>query len=151
MATTLRDFIAQRESEIRDQVKALRAELRELQVAKAALDGQEGTPPAPKSGGMTIKDMALAVLNSKTAEPGLTSHEILAGIKAEFDREIDRTSLSPQLSRLKEGGDVFLAGDRWFSKDAYNLYQARMVALGFGANTDQTFTDPQEEDNDCPF
>src|SRR5437868_7627859 len=38
MNMTLRDFMAQREGEIRDHLKALKAELKELQLAKSALD-----------------------------------------------------------------------------------------------------------------
>lgn len=121
MSTTLRDFIAKREGEIKDQLKALKAELRELQVAKGALEGQAPPPPVA-SGGPTIKEMAKFVLSTGGAAEGMTSHEILAAIKAEFDREIDRTSLSPQLSRLKADGEVALAGEKWFSKEYYDAW-----------------------------
>jgi hypothetical protein len=111
MATTLRDFIAQRETEIRDQQKALKAELRELQIAKAALDGQVD---APANGATpTIKEMAREVLSGMPN--GLNSSGILDGIKKTFGREIERTSLSPQLSRLKDDGDLVLNGELWFT------------------------------------
>jgi len=128
MSTTLRDFIAQREGEIKDQLKALKAELRELQVAKGALDGQVPPPPAP-SGGPTIKEMAKTVLSADVAKDGMTSHEILAAIKQEFDRDIDRTSLSPQLSRLKADDEVVLVGDNWFTAAAHKAWVASLGSI----------------------
>ncbi|WP_312312758.1 hypothetical protein [Sphingobium yanoikuyae] len=127
MGTTLRDFITQREAEIRDQQKALKAELRDLQVAKAALEAQR----TPESGSgsattLTIKDMAREILG---AQPnGLNSSGILDGIKKTFGRDVERTSLSPQLSRLKEEGDLALDGDVWFTLDHYNAAQERRRA-----------------------
>ena len=147
MSTTLRDFISNREAEIREQLKALKAEQKELQVAKAALDGQEPSA-APKGAGQTIKDMARFVLNTEWAKDGRTAHEILAGIKEEFGREIDRTSLSPQLSRLKADDEIGLIGEKWFSKERYNaqLRQAEVDELiGWQAPLEQ------EEDSDIPF
>lgn len=139
MSTTLRDFIANREGEIRDQLKALKAELRELQVAKAALNGQEATPLAAQSSGPTIKDMARAVLSPDKARDGMTSAEILTAIKAAFDREIDRTSLSPQLSRLKTDGEVGLVGEKWFSKEHYDAW-LKAIFDEEDENEDQTET-----------
>lgn len=153
MSTTLRDFIANREGEIRDQIKALKSELKELQLAKAALDGQDAAPAPAQSSGPTIKDMARTVLNTGVAKNGLTSHEILAGIKVEFDRDIDRTSLSPQLSRLKADGEIALDGEKWFTTDNYAEWRRRLVAASLGVNifaTDKP--DPEEEDDDsAPF
>jgi hypothetical protein len=123
MSTTLRDFIANRKGEIRDQLKMLKTELKELLLAEAALDGQDGTPAVAQSGGgPTIKDMARFVLNHDVAKEGLTSAEILGYIKEEYGREIDRTSLSPQLSRLKDAGEVALLGEKWFSKEHYDAW-----------------------------
>jgi hypothetical protein len=124
MATTLRDFIAQREAQIRDQQKALKAELRDLQVAKTALELQR--PPdatSPSNSGTTIKEMAREVLSSQPN--GLNSSGILDGIKKTFGREIERTSLSPQLSRLKEDGELALKGEVWFTSDHHRAAQKR--------------------------
>jgi sugar-specific transcriptional regulator TrmB len=152
MSTTLRDFIAHREGEIRDQLKALKAELKELQIAKSALDGQEPAPSASKAGGQTIKDMARFVLGSEFAKGGLTSHEILAAIKTEFDRDIDRTSLSPQLSRLKTDGEIALLGEQWFSKKHFDEWTASifddsdLIEAGVEPVSEQ-----EEDDSDIPF
>lgn len=126
MTTTLRDFLAQRDTEIKEQIKLLRAEQKELQVARAALDGQD--PPQSDGGPTsTIKDMARWVLLD--AVGGLTSGEILAAIKLEFGRDIDRTSLSPQLSRLKEAGELVLNGERWFTKRHHDVYQQKIAEM----------------------
>jgi hypothetical protein len=150
MSTTLRDFIANREAEIREQLKALKAEQKELQLAKAALDGPEPATSTPKSGGMTIKDMALFVLRTEAAKDGMTSHQILAGIKQEFHREIDRTSLSPQLSRLKADEEIGLIGEKWYSRDRYDAELEANVREML-SDWDDHSAAPQEEDSDIPF
>jgi hypothetical protein len=63
----------------------------------------------------TIKQAVLQVLKHEPA--GLTALEILAAINSQFfEHKILRTSLSPQLSRLKDNDrKVTLRGNRWFS------------------------------------
>lgn len=151
MPTTLRDFIANREGEIRDQLKALKGELKELQVAKAALDGQETTAAPTQSSGPTIKEMARFILGTNVARGGATSSDILAYIKLEFDREIDRTSLSPQLSRLKNDGEVVLEGEKWFSKDHWEAMRRdadNEIDLLIGGTPQGP---EEEEEEDIPF
>lgn len=123
MATTLRDFIAHREAEIRELQKALKAELRDLQLAKGAI---ESTAAAPASGGpsTTIKEMAREVLSGQP--DGLNSSGILDGIRKQFGREIERTSLSPQLSRMKDDNEVVLDGDVWFTAEHYAARTKRL-------------------------
>jgi hypothetical protein len=150
MSTTLRDFIARRKGEIRDQLKALKAELKELQVAENALGGQEAAAPAaPSSSAPTIKDMALAVLSN--APDGFNSAEILAAIKEEFSREIERTSLSPQLSRLKDAGTIVLNGDRWFTNAHFADWQQKMIQATFGVGNIESFEPDEEDDDSVPF
>ncbi len=147
MSTTLRDFIANREGEIRDQLKALKGELKELQVAKAALDGQEVASPVSQSSGPTIKDMARAVLTADIAKNGMTSAGILGGIKEEFGREIDRTSLSPQLSRLKDSGELVLVGDNWFTAAAHAAWVKSMGSI-FSDDDEEKETVYEVDDDD---
>lgn len=122
MSTTLRDFIAQRETEIRDLQKALKLELRELQVAKAALEGQPTAATSPSGAALTIKDMARQVLDGQPN--GLNSSGILDGIKKLFDRDVERTSLSPQLSRLKDDKELVLNGEVWFTADHWTTWSS---------------------------
>ncbi|WP_157222498.1 hypothetical protein [Novosphingobium sp. AP12] len=148
MATTLRDFIAQRETEIRDQQKALKAELRELQIAKAALGGQASPPSSAPSGATaTIKEMARQVLSGQTS--GLNSSGILDAIKKEFGRDIERTSLSPQLSRLKEEGELILNGEVWFTTSNFKTIETQWGNPAPPVNGD--FGSGFDDDSEIPF
>lgn len=153
MSTTLRDFIAQRETEIRDLQKALKAELRELQLAKAALE--QGEVPTPSGGSLTIKDMAREVLSG--LPNGLNSSGILEGIKKSFGRDIERTSLSPQLSRMKDDGELVLDGEMWFTKQNYEIKIEKAWTSGakaLAAHADQMPDQRpihEQFDDDVPF
>lgn len=127
MSTPLREFLSRRDAEIKEQMKLLRAEQKEIQVARAALDAEGGddAPYGALTGTPTIKEMAKDVLSG--AQDGMTSSEILAAIKEKFGRTVDRTSLSPQLTRLKDNEKVLvLSGERWFTKSLYAAWEQRM-------------------------
>ena len=110
--TTLRNFIATRKSAIKSEIRDLRKELNDLKLAEAALAdqksgaGQDESSPSP-----TIKDMIRAVL--RNANGPLMSTSILQEIQSDFTRVIERTSLSPQLSRMKEEGEVYMTESGW--------------------------------------
>jgi hypothetical protein len=112
--TTLRDFISTRESDIKAQIKALRAELSDLKTAKSALDSSSSQVESSgqQSGSVTIKDMVRSILKSDST--GLTATDLIIKIKENFDRDLERTSLSPQLSRMKEDGEVIVQENSWF-------------------------------------
>lgn len=97
--------------------------MRDLQLAKGAI---ESTAAAPASGGpsTTIKEMAREVLSGQP--DGLNSSGILDGIRKQFGREIERTSLSPQLSRMKDDNEVVLDGDVWFTAEHYAARTKRL-------------------------
>ncbi len=108
MPQTLRDFIAQREAEVRAQIAKMQSELRELQSAKRAIDGAAGgkDAPPPSGGRATTKDKIRDVLAEHT--DGGTADDITKWVKSSFGTEVPRTSMSPQLSRLKSEGVVAL-------------------------------------------
>jgi hypothetical protein len=68
---------------------------------------------------LSIKQMILKVLEQevKFRRYGATASEIRESIKDEFGREIEGTSLSPQLSRLREDGLVDVHENRWKRTD----------------------------------
>lgn len=155
--TTLRDFISTRESEIKAHIKVLRVELGELKVAKSALEPQgsivvtDSANPATK----TIKEMIRDVL--KSSHQGLTSTEILFKINELFSKKIERTSLSPQLSRMKEDCEVTLHDNSWFlavasqaiSNDAVDQQITDNDIDSFGpSDEDWNF---EEDDSEMPF
>lgn len=95
---SLRDFIENREAEIKELRSNLLKELKDLKLAKAAIDNID-IEPSDKSSNLTIKNMVLAVLEQQGSP--LTAEQIIEGISCRFNQLIERTSLSPQLSRLK--------------------------------------------------
>jgi predicted RNase H-like nuclease (RuvC/YqgF family) len=87
-------------------------ELEELDRAARALDHEAYARPARKP---TIKEAVLEVLADGAAE--MTSTEILERINERFfNRKMTRTSLSPQLSRLKAERKIELHGNSWRKK-----------------------------------
>ena len=148
MATTLRDFIAQREAEIRDLQKALKQELRDLQLAKSAIE----SPASPATAGgstPTIKEMAREVLS---AQPnGLNSSGILDGIRKAFGRDIERTSLSPQLSRMKDDKEVVLEGEVWFTSDHFAARAKRNDEMRETIEKHTSATSWDDDDSEVPF
>ncbi|APO49870.1 hypothetical protein LUI11_15990 [Bradyrhizobium diazoefficiens] len=126
---TTREMLLARRREIAASLPAmaerfhkLRAELiqaenymQEIQRELVAIDealkklAEPGPKPRP-----TIMEAVLEVLNHKPN--GMTALEILDEINAKyFGGTIVRTSLSPQLSRLKNrDGKLELRGDRWY-------------------------------------
>jgi hypothetical protein len=76
------------------------------QITNAAVTG------LPPSDHPTIKSMILTALSSHF-QGGATPAELRTFIKDVFGREIHRTSMSPQLARLREEGIVEQCGTRW--------------------------------------
>ncbi|HUZ32162.1 MAG TPA: hypothetical protein VMV19_08700 [Xanthobacteraceae bacterium] len=128
----LKDFLAGRRVQIASEIgplvderakldtkiERLRTELAEIDRAAQAVglerrkpEGQliaehRHTPP------MTIKEAVLLILSEHSE--GLTALEILAEINARFALGIVRTSLSPQLSRLKnDDKKIEIYGSTW--------------------------------------
>jgi len=111
IVTVLRQFLSRREAEILEQMKVLEKELAEIRAAWAALQSEAGVgPPRPS---VTIKDMVRQILKGRP--DGLRAKELLREIQDRFGVAIERTSLSPQLSRLREAGEITLQQGRWYS------------------------------------
>lgn len=64
----------------------------------------------------TIKDFIVQVLSSEPK--GLVALDILSAINKRFNKNYDRTSLSPQLSRLRHEGLLDRRGIVWHMKHA---------------------------------
>jgi hypothetical protein len=78
------------------------------------LQGSENTPlPLRAAQPKTIQQMILQLLN--TSHPGgLSADDILDLIKQHWMPSLKRTSLSPQLSRLKAAKSITNANKQWF-------------------------------------
>lgn len=108
---TLAEFLSNRRKEITAQIDALKAELSQIDAAQAAIQPVEGAsaPVAPAIGGglaklQPVKTLALRALD---AHPdGLDTDAIIEVIESRFSRSVPKTSLAPELSRLKADGKV---------------------------------------------
>ena len=99
-STSFRDFLEIREKEIKELRSQLLVELREIKTAKMAIQSDDSTEDSePKK---TIKDMVQEVLIEHG--DGGSADQIIEWIAESFKIEIARSSLSPQLSRLKSEG-----------------------------------------------
>ena len=116
MGMPLRKYLSSRRGEVVAELRALRAELREIRRVEATLGVEkEATPVVAEAGGdgsRTLKGMAVAVLTEAGA--GLTAHGIIAEIAKTFGQTVARESLSPQLSRLSQDGKLVRHGRTWF-------------------------------------
>lgn len=145
----LRDYLSQRRTAVQAEIKALRAELAELDAAERALGGgneqsirRRGTAG---SGKKTLKEMAMDVL--RLHPEGLDASGIRNEIKRLFEVDIVRESLSPQLSRLGQAGDVSRDGLTW------KLAQHHSSAAAYGADTNETpgASTPSVSDEEDPL
>ena len=109
LGMSLRDYIAERRTALKAQMQALRAELRELDIAESALAGGAEQPLSGGSAQPTIKEMIVAALRKGPSD----AHEIIAEIKKLFGNDVPRSSLSPQLSRLKSERVVDIVDNKW--------------------------------------
>ena len=128
MNLTTREFLANREAEIISQMKDLRDELREIRDIKGALIVRNNPEMADKvSSGLTFQDMIVAVLNG-TETGAATALEILDLIDKKFEKKILRSSISPQLSRLKDKGVLNLDNGNWTLTTAFKAQKAENPA-----------------------
>jgi hypothetical protein len=125
---TLRAFLDRRERELSDEIAALReqltpkeGELAEVRRAKGSLGISSGVvhftddrasaaqsaEPASFYDKLTIKDLIIHALNEHFRS-GASSKQLRDFIRDAWNRDIERTNLSPQLSRLKADGTVEL-------------------------------------------
>lgn len=124
-----------REANLDEEIAALRAQLaplvREREQVRLAIRVLKGDliPPTgaeaseqsvahhrrmahPDVQRFTFKELILKALSERFSS-GATANELLDFFKREWGREIMRTSLSPQLSRLRAEGQIELFGKVW--------------------------------------
>lgn len=108
---TIRNLLNNRKSDILKQLRLLRFELVEIKQLEYALNNRKSPARILKTPKLfTFKDMAVKALENRD---GATSAELVKLIQSIFNKRIQRSSLSPQLSRLKEMGILELKDDKW--------------------------------------
>jgi len=112
----LRRFIHQRRNTLLQQFRQIQLELAELDRAETALqeanelevdDTATANFPEGSAEDLTIQQMALFSLDARRQQGG-TANQIIEYIDMDFQRSVERTSLSPQLSRLRRAGKILL-------------------------------------------
>lgn len=131
--TTLTEFLAQRETELLDQIEDVRRSLHPLenelaQVRRAkAIISMEAAPRAPVSAfeefdeiqiapyaEMTMKQLTIKALRDHFPR-GATAQKLISFFSDAWGRaDVQRSSLSPQLTRLKQEGVIGLNGKTWY-------------------------------------
>jgi hypothetical protein len=122
MTETLREFLSRRLQELADAEAPLRAELSKIEQERKELERAARHAGIINSSGVeidganlnnrrTIKEAVLEILEKKPN--GLTAMDILKELKTKMNMPYARTSLSPQLSRLKRDGKVRQDGVVW--------------------------------------
>jgi DNA-binding transcriptional ArsR family regulator len=118
---TIREFLSNRRTEIKQHIADMRAELQDIDTLESTLSGPRAKKapsdkPARARGRRrsteTLRDMALAVL--KNRPEGVNASQLVAAIKDKFGVDVERASLSPQLSRLNKDGLIRRDGYTWF-------------------------------------
>lgn len=104
---------AQRELDLVAELDRLRSEIASIDAALAALSLRPPTESAGDKPKMTIKEGVIEVLKRVYPE-GLTALSILERLRVDVGLDYPRTSLSPQLSRLKNEKKVMLKGNVWY-------------------------------------
>ena len=126
-------IMAKRRQEIISQIKDLEVELAAIQAFLNSAQNRQGVlgipepplesikPPKKlkkrtikntrKKAALTIKQMVVKLIGQNGA--GLSAIDLMARIKAVYDLEIPRSSLSPQLSRLKQEGRLVDKSGIW--------------------------------------
>jgi hypothetical protein len=129
----LKDFVANRirevedslatyrrqSAEIEEKIRAAELELSELRNAARAIGIPNGLPDRPlgvtrkEKPPLTIKEAIMRVLPEYP--DGLLALDLLGKINERFDLQLVRTSLSPQLTRLKRERKITNRGSAWLA------------------------------------
>lgn len=115
----LLDYLSSRRAEIEAQIKALRAELAEIRIAEAALSGEASskTVVATPKGSAVVREGSIKdwVLKALTQAPlGLQTDAVIMGIREVGGPDVARSSITPQLSRLKGDGLITYNEGKWW-------------------------------------
>jgi DNA-binding transcriptional ArsR family regulator len=129
---TLAQYLDRRKKELKSQISALRGQLDPREAELAQIEKMEELLAIAPAAGltdlasgaqlgpsdvqveMTIKEMILSALRDHFIENGASPTDLRDYMRSAYDRDVDRNSISPQLSRLREEGMVdMLNSGKW--------------------------------------
>ena len=131
MTLAPKDYLPTRKKEILEQIEQLKEELADVEAMESALrrrhfKGTEYRNQLPledelEAAPMSLvatrqrfeKPIKLMVLEALEQQPPMPALELLESINHRFCVQIERTSLSPQLTRLKVDGLITAADNKW--------------------------------------
>lgn len=114
------------QAKINAKITTAQAELEDLRNAAKAIGIVKGLPTASRpitrrtQPEVTIKEAALSVLAE--FPEGLIALDLLRKINEQFGLNIVRSSLSPQLTRLKNDGKIINSGSLWLLTRSPDLF-----------------------------
>lgn len=115
------DDIRARKRALMDQLKELRELEKAIRAASAA--GSTSSASDKVNDEPTLKEMIVSVL--RALGRGADALEIIDEIKEAYGKSVKRTSLSPQLSRLKGDEKLVLDDKVWYLPEQYEEYKAK--------------------------
>lgn len=109
----IHEMLLARRKEVVAEIAPLKAELKEIDTALAAISGEVPSAPSTRTGPRpgSISSNALAVLQDHPE--GLRTRSVVEAIQSRFGREITPRNMSWHLSHLKRDKRVVLVGDVW--------------------------------------
>lgn len=112
---SIEEMLAKRLAEIRAEMKQLAAERNKVRAAIQAVKGLDAQETGRAAGDMTFKDkIKICLRDKKFRGVGATASEVLEWCNMAWpEQPMMRSSLSPQLSRLKAEGIIELIDKNW--------------------------------------
>lgn len=137
MMSSLTEYLDAREAEIKKIRSELLKEQKQIKAARAAIEDKDA--PKIESGEsnspnnkverqtLTIKEMVLHVLRDTLSGGPATASEIINAVNSEFGKDFPRTSVSPQLSRLRQSGDLVDYDGKWAIPESQKVVSGAVV------------------------
>ena len=107
----VRELLHARRREIAAQLAPLKAELKEIDTALAAIEERVVMPAGHGRRKPSISHRALEILSD--TPQGLATGGVVEQMKSRFDREITNRNMSWHLSRLKTERKIIQVGELW--------------------------------------
>lgn len=129
MSSETADYLKRRAMQVKYQLSHLRGQIAPLEKEWADLEtalnifgldvSDVPTTQCPASldplplNHLTIKQMIMSALQNSFESVGATPAELRDYIRSVYDRTVDRNSISPQLTRLRDDGHIANCGHKW--------------------------------------
>ncbi|MCH9052263.1 MAG: hypothetical protein IIA72_14475 [Proteobacteria bacterium] len=114
----IKELLLARRREVKGEITPLKAELKEIDTALAAIGGNPVVAAKGNVRAGSIADQTLDILNDHPG--GLPTRTMVREMRHRFGREIEKRNMSWHLSRLKREDKLILDGELWRIPSAQN-------------------------------